>query len=445
MKFESFVRFYKGAALLVFNTLLIFIVVNIVIALFTKKEADEVYESRVKRSERGKERAKQNDYFYEDGTIIDEKRFHPFYIDWFDYNACKEVPPKQAYETLEDFDAFLKMGFDYSPWVQYAPPLYLGKWLNVIEDPTGFSHRAGLRPQISSADTVYKVYVLGGSTAFGWSVNDSQTIASYLTNVLSEKLAQYPNKKVEVVNYGRGYYYSTQEVTFFQQLLAAGHRPNFVVFFDGVNTGCTMDIPFHSADLVYDYYDKIMRKDNIADKLDFIPLVRLVNERKKKEVREKYNVVEKFEAPGTDLLINRYKHNAATVKAIAAQYGIGVLYVMQPHYSYYPVHLFKDSALAAASLEKGGNTHRVYSDLKSNGNIIVMDSAFQQFGQDKKALIDNCHYSPGFNKFIATFIAEHIDLTMLTQQPFKLDLGEATGAKYDISKRFQYYRTNGKN
>lgn len=167
MKFDSFVRYYKGAALLVFNTLLIFITINIVIALVSKNKVDEVYESRVQRSAHDNKRDKQNEYFYTDGTIVNNKKFHPFYVDWFDYNACKEVPPGQAYEVLEDFDAFLKMGFDYSPWVQYAPPLYNGKWLNIIEDASGISFRAGIKPPLNNADTVYKVYVFGGSTTFG--------------------------------------------------------------------------------------------------------------------------------------------------------------------------------------------------------------------------------------------------------------------------------------
>lgn len=51
------------------------------------------------------------------------------------------------------------------------------------------------------------IFIFGGSTTFSYGVKDEQTVALYLQEFLSNKLG----RDVKVYNFGRIYYYYTQE------------------------------------------------------------------------------------------------------------------------------------------------------------------------------------------------------------------------------------------
>lgn len=66
-----------------------------------------------------------------------------------------------------------------------------GRYLNVFQGER--------KTEYQPADYEHTVYLMGGCVFFGYAVEDSQTIASYLQRQLNEKL---PKKKWRVVNYG---------------------------------------------------------------------------------------------------------------------------------------------------------------------------------------------------------------------------------------------------
>ena len=74
------------------------------------------------------------------------------------------------------------------------------------------------------------IFVFGGSTTFGYGATGYQSIPSYLQEHLKNK-----NNNVSVYNFGRAYYYSTQERILFESLLNNGHIPDIVIFIDGLN------------------------------------------------------------------------------------------------------------------------------------------------------------------------------------------------------------------
>lgn len=82
------------------------------------------------------------------------------------------------------------------------------------------------RPTVNGKTTGdQKIYFFGGSTMWGLGVSESETIPSAFaaaTGLHSE-------------NYGNVGYTSHQSLVLLLQLLQAGHRPNLVVFYDGVN------------------------------------------------------------------------------------------------------------------------------------------------------------------------------------------------------------------
>jgi hypothetical protein len=76
----------------------------------------------------------------------------------------------------------------------------------------------------------FNVFVFGGSTTFGYGLADEETIASALQREL-----RATGKRACVYNFGRGFYYSSQERVLFGNLLAAGIVPEVAVFIDGLN------------------------------------------------------------------------------------------------------------------------------------------------------------------------------------------------------------------
>lgn len=84
----------------------------------------------------------------------------------------------------------------------------------------------GQRATVGSADSGNpSVYFFGGSTMWGTGANDANTIPSLVTQLGGYRSA----------NYGESAYTAHQSLVLLVQLLQEGHRPNVVVFYDGVN------------------------------------------------------------------------------------------------------------------------------------------------------------------------------------------------------------------
>lgn len=116
----------------------------------------------------------------------------------------------------------------YDPFTQFKEDAFQGEYVRVYAQ--GFRHTAGQGAWPPEQDKL-NVFLLGGSTTFGYGVTDHETIASYLQPLLSEKTG----REVRVYNFGRGYYYSRQELILLEQLLLQGFRPDIAIFIDGIN------------------------------------------------------------------------------------------------------------------------------------------------------------------------------------------------------------------
>lgn len=148
------------------------------------------------------------------------------------------VPPKTPYEHLitnpifkahEDPDTLLREWSElpvfFKPFLIWDRKEYHGKFFNISKEGvrnTWNPDFAGKHPST--------LYAFGGSTMWGAGVSDGCTVASYLSKKLNEKESIY-----EVVNYGEKGYTFTQGVIQLILLLREGHRPDYVVFYDGVN------------------------------------------------------------------------------------------------------------------------------------------------------------------------------------------------------------------
>ncbi|MDB2334771.1 hypothetical protein N9V54_03120, partial [Planktomarina temperata] len=117
-------------------------------------------------------------------------------------------------------------GWEYEEVVGFKERARSGEHVNV----NSFGFRSTLDGEEFRNFLDGGIWFFGGSTTFGYGVRDDETIPSTLDKLLDEN----------VVNLGRGYYYSHQENLLLEALLSSGVRPSSVVFLDGINERCSI-------------------------------------------------------------------------------------------------------------------------------------------------------------------------------------------------------------
>jgi hypothetical protein len=117
--------------------------------------------------------------------------------------------------------------YDFEAFTQLRIRARSGRFVTI--DPAGFRHGRDQQPWPPRRDA-FSVFVFGGSNALGSGLPDGETIPSRLQERLREV---HPD--AAVYNFGRSYFYSSQERILFQQLMLHGHVPNVALFLDGLN------------------------------------------------------------------------------------------------------------------------------------------------------------------------------------------------------------------
>lgn len=118
----------------------------------------------------------------------------------------------------------------FDPWTQFREKPFAGTFTHV-EEP-GFRRIAeqGPWPMDGGAQNVW---VFGGSTTFGYGLPDEATVPSHLQRALRSR---FPGLRIQVYNFGQGFFYSGQELALFTSLLTGGARPpRLALFVDGIN------------------------------------------------------------------------------------------------------------------------------------------------------------------------------------------------------------------
>lgn len=198
---RALVSLYRGLALLLLNTLLLLLLVNLVLGAY---------------------------YWIGDAASVGDR---PVYSLTFKPESYTRVARDVAAAVGREFD---RMGeresYQFHPWTGFIESGFRGEFVNVSE--------AGIRRTVSipapaDARQDLVVWMFGGSTTFGWGMPDAETIPSHFQAELQRLV---PDRRVQVVNDGHAYYTSAQELSL---LLAELRRdtppPNVVTFLNGLN------------------------------------------------------------------------------------------------------------------------------------------------------------------------------------------------------------------
>ncbi len=127
------------------------------------------------------------------------------------------VPLLREYEHLQT---------EYDQYLGWRTKQFAGDFTHVDSEGVRLTYN----PTIRYNDSAETVFVFGGSAVWGAYVRDEGTIPSVLSNLLNRQAQRYI-----VFNYGERGYSFMQNAVRLVLLLQAGHVPNRVVFYEGVN------------------------------------------------------------------------------------------------------------------------------------------------------------------------------------------------------------------
>src|ERR1700730_16023080 len=239
---------YKAIALLAFNTLIAFIVINA--------------------------------FLFIAFTIYDKIKADPDFG-----KQCQVYPGLSADQIHLLLVETRRRPFTFAPFTHYKERPFSGDFVNVSE--AGFRCCGGQSPQPwpPSRDNI-NIFVFGGSTTFGYGVSDAETIPAQLSWHLSQKLP-----RVCVYNFGCGTYASTQERILFEQLVLAGRVPDVAVFIDGINDFIFCDgLPQYS-----DRLKETFEGPTIGPLVSELPLARL-----RSAMRNRYSAIRSRQSQRTE-------------------------------------------------------------------------------------------------------------------------------------------------
>lgn len=429
-------QLYVISAVILLNTLISFIILNLLLqVIFIAKDA---YDS-------GKKKESSLEYssepFNPDGSPVDNGKRNSYQLGWIDLHAYEGLSPSYVSEVLDDSYELAERGMAYQPWVEFAEPEFHGKLVAVERDELGFLNRRTINPPNPEQWPTVKIVTMGGSTTFGYNVSDEHTWPTYLSTILNQQArAKSLELHIEVVNYGRGYYYPSQETVLLIDLLKAGHRPQVAIFLDGVNSAGTNDVPEFYPRLKEQFHNiqfakKAKEQTSFIESLKWIPVVRLTDSLKARLLRQQPLTVAKRQS-AIDLnelryKINTFRQNRAISKKICEIYSVRPMFVLQPHAVHsYNTALYR-KPMPAEFFEWRAKSKEFYAAMRQDADLIYLGDLFEKWGNNKKAIIDELHYSPSFHQFLAEKIAEKIDVNDLNPNRSPLDKTAATGSRIE--------------
>jgi hypothetical protein len=111
----------------------------------------------------------------------------------------------------------------------------------------------------------------------------------------------------------------------------------------------------------------------------------------------------------------QYEQNIKIARVVSGLYNVETLFLLQPDARYnYPMELYRDQTLAKEFIQPLHRYNEIfYSECKSIEGVIDLTNLFRLWGDGRKAIIDDVHYSPKFNHFLAEHVADQIHLGSL--------------------------------
>lgn len=333
--------------------------------------------------------------------------------------------------TVDDLKAMeeelLDLREEFVSYVHFRRREASGDFVNLSGD--GYRHVRDQGPWPPSSGN-FNVFFFGGSTSYHPGP-DWASVPSQLQELLNA--AGGFDQPVKVYNFGQGAYQSTQERVLLSLLLRDGHRPDAVIFLDGLNDFC-----FYDGKPVNWQWLKLTFDSHLNNHLDglfgsgleaqwthlekwfyALPITQLARGLADLMVYEAPEYVdadeletlprEDSDPAAIDRTISMYFNHLRQTEALAQAYGFVPIFVWQPIPSYKydrSHHLFYPNRLACHVHSRDGYpimAQRVAAEAMPQGFIWAADL---QTGKKEPLYVDGFHYSMAFAGEIARFIFE---------------------------------------
>ena len=375
---------YALLAIVALNTLALFVIVNVAAALWLRMQQDEptTYE-------------------------------RAWLIEGYGLDTLARNYPNLS---RDDLTAFL---FEASNWVQeyepftgFRPVPRRDRFISISRD--GFRPVPNQAPWPPPGDR-RAVFLFGGSTMMGAGLPDDSTIAAHLQRTLAPC-------GVAIYNFGRGFYFSTQERILFEQLLLAGHRPALAVFLDGLND-------FYFAEGVPQFTSEMSasmtRNAGVpADPGLLASLAAVARQLPMVRAAARYGLVsapspipfgqgppasDRPDGERIETVLTRWERNRTLIRASASAFDVRTAFVWQPvptyGYDLTKLTVYRDGMdLGAHNLSGRGYplAAKRYGNWSLGRDVLWLGEI--QRGRSENLYVDAVHYS---NQFSAE-IAEHV-------------------------------------
>ena len=379
-------RWYRAAALVLLNTLVLLVLVDAVLAAFFWIR--DAYESEPVAAKHVADPAYT--------TLYPGYRLDDIVELW------KESVPPLVYE----------------PFVEFREVARRGRYVNVAE--AGFRLVKEQCPWPPEAGT-YAIFAFGGSTTFGYGVADEDTWPSRLQEELSRGDRR---NRVCVYNFGQGNYYSSQERVLFERLLESAHVPAMAIFMDGLNDFCfTKDDTASSERFTRALQgrESVVAIPWLDATLSRLALGRALQAVRKRLARAPETASERDDDPvAIRHVIARYLANKRLVEGLARTFGIVPVFVWQPVPSYkYDLahHPFAAGGFYSYTRSVYGYpamAEVVRSD-PPDGNFVWLADIQEELHEP--LYVDVAHYSPKFNAYLASELARRLPAHAVDRGP----------------------------
>lgn len=296
--FRKIAQFYSQFALILVNTIVFFISVNILIFIgFKVSDILSITKRRVIQSV---------------PNISDRVYSH--------------LSAEQRNALLRETQA---LTIEYEPFTQFKEKPFEGMYVNVSDN--GFRMSKDQHPWPPDPSN-FNIFIFGGSTTFGYCVADNETIASYLQDILKDK----QTKSYAIYNFGRGFYYSTQERVLFEKLLIKDCVPNMAIFIDGLNDFFHYDGEPYFTNSIKKFVRDANRESLFGKILTLVtPLQRLPVWRAARSFIKNPSELKNYEDEAILMgVIHRYLKNKSFIENVSRIYGVQSVFVWQPIPSY---------------------------------------------------------------------------------------------------------------
>jgi len=290
----------------------------------------------------------------------------------------------------------------YAQFMEFKEQPIHGKYVNVSE--RGFRVNPPQGPWPIDPKN-YNIFVFGGSTTFGYGVADDQTIPYYLQSRLIK--SNHGDRRICVYNFGCAFYTSTQERIQFEQFLQSGIKPDRAIFIDGLNDFFFAGniLPFTSRlTKAMDQRNQFVR--DLLDLSQILPVGRAVGFLGLTLKPIPPNT--KADSQLVSRVIEDYIWNKKTIESIGKENGVPTVFVFQPvpMYKYdLKYHLFQAGA-NGTGWEQHLNAFEGYPLMAKYvaehpmGNDFLWLADIQE-GKQKPIYCDQVHYTPEFDDEIA--------------------------------------------